>query len=44
MSLDLVVVLRDEDLNDKMGSTGCNKSLEKNSILLPKKWEPDVWR
>ena len=44
MSLDLEVVLRDEDGNNKVGSTGCNKSLEKDSILLPKKWEPDVWR
>ena len=44
MSVDLEVVLRDEDGNDKMGPAGGNKSLEKDSILLPKKWEPDVWR
>ena len=44
MSLDLEVVLRDEDRNDEVGSTRCYKSLEKDSILLPKKWEPDVWR
>ena len=43
MSLDLEVVLRDEDRNDKMGSTGGDKSFEKDSILLPKKWEPNVW-
>ena len=44
MSLDLEVVLCDEDGNDKMGSTGCTESLEKDSIFLPEKWEPDVWR
>ena len=43
MSLYLEVVLRDEDRNDKMGSTGGDKSFEKDSILLLKKWEPDVW-
>ena len=44
MSLDLEVVLRDEDGNDEVGSTRCCESLEQDSILLPKKWEPDVWR
>ena len=43
MCLDLEVVLCDEDGNDKMGSTGCDESLEEDSIFLPKKWEPDVW-
>ena len=43
MRLDLEVVLRDEDGNDKMGSSGGDKSLEKDPILLPEEWEPDVW-
>ena len=44
MSLDLEVVLCVEDGYDKMGSTGCNESLGKDSIFLPEKWEPNVWR
>ena len=44
MSLDLEVVLRDADGNDKMGSTGCVEPLEQDSIFVPKKREPDLWR
>ena len=44
MSLDLEVVLRDAYGNDKMGSTGCGEPLKQDSVFLPKKWEPDLWR
>ena len=44
MSLDLEVVLRDAYGNDKMRSTGCSEPFEQNSVFLPEKWEPDLWR
>ena len=43
MCLDLEVVLRDEDGNDKVGSSGGDESFENDSILLSEEWEPDVW-
>ena len=43
MRLDLEVVLRDEDGNDKMGSSRGDYSFEQDSIFLPEEWEPDVW-
>ena len=44
MSLDLEVVLRDEDGNDKMGSIRCGQSLKQDSVFLPQEWEPNLWR